>query len=96
MSEVETGEWEIWIDDVCGELAMTKGHLARRKISVVELEAFQVLQVQNKVMASALEWYGYKMVPDSLNEGKELITTALGARARACLAVAGSPAQTEL
>lgn len=56
-------------------------------------EQVKILKLQNNVMASALEWYGYKMVPDSINAGKELITTELGARARASLAV-GNPNPT--
>lgn len=48
MSELETGEWEIWIDNVCGELAMTKTDLARRKVLVVEAEVFEKIAQSEK------------------------------------------------
>lgn len=33
----------------------------------------------------ALEWYGFKMVPDCMNENKLEVTTGLGRRARKAL-----------
>jgi predicted oxidoreductase len=53
MGEFDTGVWEIWIDDVDGELAMKKTELARREISVVELTAFNALEAEN---AKLREW----------------------------------------
>lgn len=40
---IETGRWEIWIDDLDGELAMGKNDMARRKVEVVEKEALDNL-----------------------------------------------------
>lgn len=37
---MEENIWEIWIDDICGEIAMDKNDLARRKIEVVDKESF--------------------------------------------------------
>lgn len=40
ITENDTGVWEIWIDDVNGELAMEKDDGAARKIEVVERSVF--------------------------------------------------------
>jgi hypothetical protein len=45
----------------------------------------KLLQVVD-VLREELAWYGFKMVPTSLNEGRSEITTELGKRARQALA----------
>jgi len=37
----ETGHWEIWIDDLDGEIAMVKTGRAKRDVLVVEEEVFE-------------------------------------------------------
>ncbi len=60
----DSSEWEIWIDDVCGELAMRKTHLAKRKIEVVDKESFDKAiaalthhKAQTEGLVAALKFY---------------------------------------
>lgn len=41
MSKYDTGQWEIWIDDLDGELAMVRDGRAKRDVLVVESTAFE-------------------------------------------------------
>lgn len=65
MNQFDTGEWEIWIDDVAGELAMEQTDMARRKISVVEAEVFEAIKQENKRLHTALSglYVSIKLAP---------------------------------
>lgn len=63
MSDQDFSYWVIWIDDICGELAMDKNDLAKRKIEVVDKESFDAvvkerdeLQSQRKTAVDMLNF----------------------------------------
>jgi len=56
----ETGIWTIWIDNLDGELAMNKNHMAKDKIDVVEMEVFNralnhIASVEDKAVSVILK-----------------------------------------
>lgn len=52
----DTGLWEIWIDNLDGNLAMRKTQMAKRKIEVVELEVFdRALEQRDQAYKVALD-----------------------------------------
>lgn len=54
MNKFDTGQWEIWIDDVDGELAMKQTDQAMNRISVVEAKVFELLKQENEKMKTAV------------------------------------------
>jgi len=50
-----------------------------------EVESIRAQLAAYKGCEEALEYYGFKIVPDSLNKGKTEITTKLGETAREAL-----------
>lgn len=46
--------WEIWIDDVDGELAMDKGELARSSVLVTEYDKAEALSDENDHLRASL------------------------------------------
>lgn len=53
--DLDTGVWEIWIDDLDGELAMDQNERSINKIEVVEKSVFDRLATKMKNLISFLE-----------------------------------------